>query len=86
MVIKHYSRSPLTEAVIDLRVKLPRDVKLETLASIQSVRKEDYPTRQDRIALQGQFTTDPKVSPATASRTHIGYSFTSRDEHQIVKL
>jgi uncharacterized protein (TIGR04255 family) len=85
MVTKHYSRSPLTEAVIDLRVKLSREVELETLASIQSVRKKDYPTRQDRIALQGQFTTDPKAPPATASRTHIGYSFTSIDKRQIVQ-
>lgn len=85
MVTKHYSRSPLTEAVIDLRVKLPKEVELATLASIQSDQKEDYPARQDRIALQGQFTTDPKAPPATVSRAHIGYSFTSKDERQIIQ-
>ena len=85
MVTEHYSHSPLTEAVIDLRVKLPKEVQLETLASIQSAREEDYPTRQNRIAVEGQFTTDLNAPPATASRTHIGYSFTSVDKRQVVQ-
>lgn len=81
----HYSRSPLTEAVIDIRVALPEVITLETLAQIQAGQEDSYPTRQDAIFVQGQLSTDPGVPPATGSRTHTGYRFVSQDERQVIQ-
>jgi len=40
---KHYSRPPITEAVIDVRVDLSDEVTLETLARVYSNIEVDYP-------------------------------------------
>lgn len=81
----HYSHSPLTEAVIDLRVKLPEQTTLEILASLQQGQEGTYPTRKNQILMQGQLSDDPDVPP-TVSRTHIGYRFISQDERQVVQV
>jgi len=81
----HYSRSPLTEAVIDLQVRLPHWVTLDFLAQIQTGQEVNYPTRQDRILVQGQLSTNPNMHPTTGSRTHIGYSFISTDKRRVAQ-
>ncbi|NJN97975.1 MAG: TIGR04255 family protein [Anaerolineales bacterium] len=81
----HYSRSPLTEAVIDVRVALPDTITLETLAQIQAGQEDNYPTRKNAISVQGQLSFDPDVPPATGSRTHMGYRFVSQDERQVIQ-
>ena len=80
-----FSKSPLTEAVIDIRVE-PRDgLELETLADMQRGHEEKYPTRQNRMYLQGEFSTDPESPPAVGNRSQIGYNFVSADGHQIIQ-
>lgn len=81
----HYSRSPLTEAVIDVRVALPDTITLETLAQIQAGQEDSYPTRQNAIFVQGQLSVNRDVPPATVSRTHTGYRFVSQDERQVIQ-
>lgn len=81
----YYSRSPLTEAVIDIRVALPDTITLERLAQIRAGQEDSYPTRHNAIFVQGQLSVDPDVSPATGSRTHTGYRFVSQDERQVIQ-
>ncbi|WP_223280364.1 hypothetical protein [Nostoc sp. PA-18-2419] len=33
---KHYSRTPITEALIDIQVQLPQEVKLDILVQVYS--------------------------------------------------
>jgi uncharacterized protein (TIGR04255 family) len=80
-----YSRSPLTEAVIDLRVKPADQITVETLSEIQAGREKEYPTREERIFVKGQFTTNLDEPPASGNRSHIGFSFISKDKRQVVQ-
>ena len=79
---KHYSRAPITEALIDLRAELPDGVTLATLIDVHSSIKADYPMRQDFLMVQGQMVAGASVG-ATASQTQIGYIFSSSDQKQI---
>ncbi len=78
---KHYSRSPIAEAVINLRVELPDGVALTTLTGVHQPIEADYPKLQDILVFQGQMTASPSVA-TTASQTQIGYGCLSGDEKQ----
>lgn len=79
---KHYSRAPITEALIDLRVELPNGVTLATLMDVHSSIKADYPMLHDFLIVQGQMVAGASVG-ATASQTQVGYIFSSSDQKQI---
>ncbi|MFE1744384.1 TIGR04255 family protein [Coleofasciculus sp. H7-2] len=79
---KHYSRAPITEAVIDLRVQLPEEVKLDTLAQVYLTIQTDYPIREDMFVVEGLMIAGASVG-ATASQTQIGYRFSSSNQKQI---
>jgi uncharacterized protein (TIGR04255 family) len=81
---KHYSRAPLTEALIDLRAELPDGVALATLVDVHSSIKADYPMRQDFLIVQGQMVAGASVG-ATASQTQVGYIFSSSDQKQFLQ-
>lgn len=80
--LKHYSRAPITEALIDLRVELPDGVTLATLTDVHSSIKADYPMLQELMIFQGQMVAGASVG-ATASQTQVGYIFSSSDQKQI---
>lgn len=79
---KHYSRAPITEALIDIRAVLPDEVTLATLMDVHSSIKTDYPMLQDFLMLHGQMVAGASVG-ATASQTQVGYIFSSSDQKQI---
>lgn len=79
---KHYSRAPITEALIDIRAVLPDGVTLAKLMDVHSSIKTDYPMLQDFLMLQGQMVAGASVG-ATASQTQVGYIFSSSDQKQI---
>ena len=62
----HYDNSPLTEAVIDIRVTVPEGVTLEALASMQAEQKHAYPTRRDQMYVEGQLSVDPETGPSSS--------------------
>ncbi|HEY9871927.1 MAG TPA: TIGR04255 family protein [Candidatus Obscuribacterales bacterium] len=78
---KHYSRAPITEALIDLRAELPDGVTLATLIDVHSIIKADYPMRQELMIFQGKMVAGASVG-ATASQTQTGYGFSSSDRKQ----
>lgn len=80
-----YSRTPITEAVIEFRAKLPEEVKLDTLAQIGFEIRSDYPMREEMFVISGSMTVGDTVG-ATASQTQIGYRFFSDDQKQILQV
>lgn len=52
--LRKLKNPPITEAVIDLFVKLPPEVDLDRLQSVQEPVKEDYPQVQKRIFFEQQ--------------------------------
>ncbi|MCF4966579.1 TIGR04255 family protein [Nostoc sp. CMAA1605] len=82
---KHYSRAPITEALIDIQVQLPQEVKLDVLAQVYSSIQAEYPKREEILVFQGQMIAGASVG-ATASQSQIGYRFFSDDQKQIIQV
>ncbi|MFL5801682.1 MAG: TIGR04255 family protein, partial [Roseiflexaceae bacterium] len=81
----HYSRSPLTEALIDIRVALPDGTPVETLASMQAGQETLYPQRRKRVQFAGQFSVNAEEPSGITSQVHDGYIFSSEDGRQVVQ-
>lgn len=80
---RHYSRAPITEAVIDLRVTLPQEAALAALASMHPSIATDYPNQEALLVFQGEMMAGASVG-ATASQTQIGFGYVSSDRKQII--
>ncbi len=79
---RHYSKAPLTEAVLDIRVELLSEITLQELAKVQSGQEKQYPKKDESLLVVGQMSMGSQVS-ASASQTPNGYRFTSQDNRQI---
>ncbi len=79
---RHYSKAPLTEAVLDIRVELPGEITLQELRDVQVGEEESYPRREESIIVVGQMSMGTQVG-ASAKQTPNGYRFVSQDNRQI---
>lgn len=79
---RHYPNAPITEALIDLRVELPKRVTVTDLEMVHAEEKSAYPIKKNRNLVIGQMQVGEQVAAATSSK-HIGFLFTSTDEKQI---
>jgi uncharacterized protein (TIGR04255 family) len=82
---KHYSRAPITEALINIQAQLPQEVKLDVLAQVYSIIQTEYPKREEVLMVQGQMIVGDSVG-ATASQSQIGYVVFSNDQKQILQV
>lgn len=78
-----FKSAPITEALLDIRVSLPSEIDLNTLASLQSRVIDRYPLRNDRVQWEIQANIAETTEP-TLSRTggQIGYLFLPPAAHQ----
>jgi uncharacterized protein (TIGR04255 family) len=81
---KHYEKSPITEAVIDIRVEVSPGFKAESLEPIHAQIMKDYSKREDVMFFQGQFAMRPDAT-ATASQTKQGYLYRSNNGKYILQ-
>ena len=79
---RHYSKAPITEALIDIQVQLPPSVNLGTLNGLFDEVKERYPRKRDRVYFQSQFVAG-EAAASTSQHAVMGYSFHSQDERQV---
>ena len=79
---KHYSKAPITEAVIDLRVELPPGVSASSLERAHKGEEARYPIIEPLMSNVGQMVFGPQAS-ASASSTPTGFLFRSADKKQI---
>jgi uncharacterized protein (TIGR04255 family) len=80
---KHYSKAPITEALIDLRVVPLEENSLKVIQGLQQRLSEDYPECEDMIFAQGQFQQIGSNVTATASQSPLGYRFISSDRKKV---
>lgn len=82
-----FDKAPITEALLDMRAKLPTGVDLARLATFQDAVKDLYPTKRERTSWQSSFQLKPGEPPEIVhpSGGPDGYLFTSRDGKQIVQ-
>lgn len=82
---RHYAKPPITEAVLDIRVELPGDVTLSTLAEIHPEREEDYPHRRPQSVLTSEISVGTEVE-TSASQTEVGFIFESSSRRQFFQV
>ena len=78
----HYPNAPLTEAILDIRVKLPSEIKPPQLKKVQLEEKGEYPRREEQLVVVGKMSVGEQVG-ASAKQTVNGYRFVSQDKRQI---
>jgi uncharacterized protein (TIGR04255 family) len=77
-------KAPITEALIDIRVKLQAEIDVKTTDSIHEQIKKEYPKKQEQRMSQIQFELkvgEDLVKPL--STKIIGYRYISTDNKQI---
>ena len=81
-----FPKAPLTEALIDIRLKLPGNVCLADLEKLHDRIRDQYPARQTRTMWQGTFEMKDAKDPLQRAQFQVdGYVFTSGDGRQVVQ-
>ncbi len=79
-VQRHYSKAPIKEAIIDLRVTLPGDISVNKLADIHPYISDKFPIVQSVHRGVGSLAIQPGMSgEVNASEHHFGFWFRSED-------
>jgi len=79
------SRAPVTEALIDIRVKFTPDLDVKRIDSIYESIKTDYPQKQEQRLSQAQVEQKPGEGVVKSSTKINGYRYISSDNKQIVQ-
>lgn len=86
--VRHLSRPPIVEAVLDFRTRLPAGLNSEALDAAASEVSVDYPTRKQQWMIEGSFAFaiegDQPVS--SSSRRPNGFVYHSKDGKQVAQF
>lgn len=82
-----FRNAPLTEALLDIRVKLPSEINLQILARFQDIIRDRFPERKERIVFRGQLQIKSGSTPELLSPSSgpLGYLFNSADGKKLVQ-
>jgi uncharacterized protein (TIGR04255 family) len=81
---RHLNKAPISEALVDIRVKRRPDIDLSTLESIYAVFANEYPKKRERIRIESKLDFKTKESQTTSVVD--GYLCTSSDAKQVVQV
>jgi uncharacterized protein (TIGR04255 family) len=79
-------KAPITEALIDIRVKLALDLDVRKIDSIFESIKNEYPKKQEQRISQVHVEQKPDEDIVKSLRKINGYRYISSDERRIVQL
>lgn len=80
----HYSRAPITEAIIDLRIAPAGDISAETLAPIWEVVADRYPTQEEEhVQYQQVSFLGTELLQSGGGQQLNGFRFISEDKREI---
>ena len=82
---KHYSNAPITEAILDLRVNPPDDLRLQDIMRSMQGEQAAYPEVHNRMVAHGRVEVGESIS-AAATQRQTGYVLTSADQQQVVQI
>ncbi len=87
---EHLNNAPITEALVDIRVKLPPSLDVDRLEEIGELISSQYPKKKKRMRFEGQIKFDPKEEKPpehkdTASWID-GYMYASEDDKYVVQV
>ena len=75
---RHYSRAPITEAILDLKVILPDKFPIEKFLEIHARIRDRFPTSEPIHVGSLAIQAGPEIE-VDASRQHSGFLFRSKD-------
>ena len=79
-----YPKAPITEAIIDLRVKSRGDLEASELEGVRQGAEAQYPHSTPIYHAEGTFTISGDAPPSAAAQQHLwGYKFTSASKQVI---
>lgn len=78
-------KAPITEALIDIRVKLPSSVDADKLDFIYELIKEQYPVKQKQKVSEFEFEPNADVIVKSYEAKMHGYRYITSDKKQIVQ-
>ena len=81
-----YTKSPVTEALIDLRAAQPNDFVVTSFLKAFEEISEKFPNREEIIFGEGQVTLGQGSPEVEISQRHTGYRFISRDKRKVVQI
>ena len=82
---RHLRRAPITEALIDLRVKLPAEKQNPTLIQdLHNKIREQFPQEKEIRDFQVEFEVGPPPHQKTKS-SHVGYRYDSHEGRRVVQ-
>jgi uncharacterized protein (TIGR04255 family) len=79
----HLANAPIAEAVLDIQVRLPSNIRLTHLEAMHRDIRDRYPNRRTRHRLEINIKLEGEAK--TGSPTEDGYLFQSRDGKRIVQ-
>lgn len=84
---RQFKNAPITEAILDIRAKLPGEVAIPALLSAHPKIAGQYPKRQERRKFEGEIRLGKNAQPETKSTVSRvdGYLFRSSDDRRIVQ-
>jgi uncharacterized protein (TIGR04255 family) len=82
-----FPNAPITEALLDIRVKLPKQVNLARLEAVQVPIKERYPFKQSRLSgiINVEIKKEASQPEIRQSSSPDGFFFASPDKKQILQ-
>jgi uncharacterized protein (TIGR04255 family) len=85
---RHLRNAPITEALIDIRVKLPSNVAVDTFGSLHGLISSEYPHERKRRRVEDLIEfKDGEAPKHTAQDKGIdGYVYLSADNKQVVQF
>jgi uncharacterized protein (TIGR04255 family) len=80
---RHYSKAPITEAVIDFRLTSPTEASLKELDELFSNVKADYPNQESYLIWTQEFNVGASSAPQPSNEQQ-GYTYSTVDRKQIL--
>jgi len=83
---RHLSKAPITEAVIDLRVKFSEPPEMAVLSSLEQEFSDEFPVRKKQFQLQAEIKLDAGQFSGRGDRRERGLLLKSADESEVVQF
>ena len=86
--VRHLNNAPITEAIIDFRVKLPSEFKAEAFLELKNLIGERFPKVEERRLFTSQFRINKGELQLPSSKYHgvQGYFFRPKDDKKVAQF
>jgi uncharacterized protein (TIGR04255 family) len=79
-----YSKAPITEALLDIRVELPPSFEFSKLGNLYKAVNSDYPRFENTLAIENNLLTGQSITHQTTT-TFTGFRFWHKHQKQVIQ-